>query len=62
MNDLQKRKQFLEKYYQEFKSLQEVNPSTSLDETLSLFCAAFPEAEPHRNYFYQRALKEAAAE
>ncbi|KAF1678591.1 hypothetical protein [Bacillus sp. SKDU12] len=59
MNDFQERKQFLEKYYQEFKSLQEV-VIASLDETLSLFCAAFPEAEPHRNYFYQRALKEGA--
>ncbi|KAA6472183.1 hypothetical protein [Bacillus swezeyi] len=60
MNDLQKRKQFLDKYYQEFKTLQKINDTASLDETLSLFCAAFPEVEPHRNYFYQRALKEAA--
>ncbi|NCL93514.1 hypothetical protein [Bacillus licheniformis] len=62
MNDLQRRKQFLEKYYQEFKTLQQINDTASLDETLSLFCTAFPEAEPHRNYFYQRALKEAADE
>ncbi|MDA1478300.1 hypothetical protein [Bacillus changyiensis] len=60
MNDLQRRKQFLEKYYQEFKTLQQINDTASLDETLSLFCVAFPEAEPHRNYFYQRYLKEAA--
>ncbi|MCX4184235.1 hypothetical protein [Bacillus amyloliquefaciens] len=60
MNDLQERKQFLEKHYQEFKSLQKINTAASLDETLSLFCVAFPEAEPHRNYFYQRALKEGA--
>ena len=60
MNDFQKRKQFLDKYYQEFKSLQKIASDVSLDETLSLFCSAFPEAEPHRNYFYQRALKEAA--
>ncbi|CAF1772639.1 hypothetical protein NRS6094_04001 [Bacillus subtilis] len=60
MNDFQERKQFLEKYYQEFKSLREINPATSLDEALSFFCVAFPEAEPHRNYFYQRTLKEGA--
>lgn len=60
MNDFQERKQFLEKYYQEFKSLQEINPNTSLDERILLFCAAFPEAKTHRNYFYQRALKEGA--
>ncbi|RDY91088.1 hypothetical protein P5487_013290 [Bacillus amyloliquefaciens] len=59
MNDFQKRKQFLDKYYQEFKSLQKITSDVPLDETLSLFCCAFPEAEPHRNYFYQRALKEA---